>query len=340
MSAVDALPVNPLPFNLPQIDEKASKEQAAKSGNFFLRGVSKFLKKNPKALFKTTSVAAVGASKIVQGLETPAAVAGSLAGADKVFKVLQVPSVLEMWFTYDYSDIGNTRKMKPLIFLRDIASTISAIPQMLDRFGLITLASLGESLGKVPVIGGLAKLPGTYILGGLEIFVYLSYIAVSLKKLVEIGIGAHKSDIEQKVALWTSNPQGIFIDLEMQARFQKKVDKIKAYQLRYYYELIERNRTPEQARGIIDRATATLFEQKARKWEIKQEMIWSSCAREVVNVLFYATLIAISILLLCAVSGVALTILAGCLLLFGAYRIIDDVVNVPPSVKPSYYLGS
>lgn len=343
--------IGPMPFNPSEIDLNAPQEK--ETGNFFFRGIKRLLKKNPgKTLFKTT-VTAVEAGSVIKGLtETPSAVAGSLASADKVIKILQVPSVLEMWFTYNYADIGNTRKMKPLLFLRDIASTICAVPQVLDKFGLMSLATLGESLGKVPVIGGLSKLPGTTILGGLEIFVYLVNIAVSLKKLVEIGIGAHATKIEQKIALWKANPDGIEIDPERLARFEKKKEKIRAYQTRYFQELMEERRANirdeaslkvavDEATGIINAATITLFAKKARKWKLKREMTYSTAAKEAVNILFYATLIAISILLLCAIGGIALTILAGCLLLFGAYKILDEVVNPQPeSIKPAHYFGS
>lgn len=133
---------------------------------------------NQRTVLKGVAGIIDGVGLLFTHSEKTLAVLKTAKTGDKTIKVLKGVGKVHDWYHYHWKDL--------LTFLRDVADTIvvsMALPQLLDSIKVISFASIGESLGQVPVLGKITIIPFGAFIAGLELFVSSIFMYQSAKKV-------------------------------------------------------------------------------------------------------------------------------------------------------------
>lgn len=292
---------------------------------------------NERTVLKGIAAVIEGLGLFIKHTETTLAFLKNVKFADKTIKSLKGLSLISFWHGY--------RFRSPVVTIRDIADTIVvafAPLQLLDSAKIISFAGIGESMGKVPVLGAVTKVPLGAFLGGLELIVSAIFMFESGKKIYNVKSGNN----EVKYQKWLNQQNNIGDNLlnrdQLRAKWAKKHSSIfktvhfnndapAANEARcergIFFKTIYKTKTDAEVDGYV--------RSEVNKWDNKAHHRANDIVHmETANFLLHAvlaTLAVLTILSACALTfvgiGVVMTILGITATVIGVYVLIHDILN-------------
>lgn len=286
---------------------------------------------NQRTVLKGVAAVIDGLSLLhIQGSKA-LALLGTAKTADKTLKVFKGASKIHDWYHYHYKGW--------LTFIRDMADTVVvgfALPQLLNEIGVISFAAIGESLGKVPILGHVTAIPLSGFISGLEILVSIIMIYQSTKKIF-YACGSHNNT---KLEAWQKRQSRIaehpvegrneirkLIEKKHTTLFKKvHLDAACKSEAGFFFKTVVKHLDDEKVDKFV--------QDEIDKWDKrvnkhKQSLI----IMEIVNIIFHLVIITLSVLVILSAVfaiaglGLAITLLGITAAAIGIGVLIHDCFN-------------